>query len=847
MKAFLSHSSKDKIFVANVAKVLGDLQCELDEKSFEFIFNVAAIRAALQRSDIFVYFLSANSIASSFVSEEQRAALEARGKGLLKRVVIFALDGTSYKNLPSWMQELNIIQQISSPKSCARQIQSMLLELAAQEEPGLNLYLGRDAEEVELRRALAVPPSKTPLFVHAVGHYGIGRRTYLSHSLRKIAPRLFETIVELSLGSFEGPEEFYRKLYGLHRVSSLEEAQRNFATFASFDLDEQAEEIATILIEMAAQNEFVLLIDGGSVYSDEGRFQPIFAEILKKLEQQGRPLLGIVQTRMMKFSLKQEVPRTFHQYLNPLPDDVVADLISLTLKELGIDFSEGQIAAIVKHLDGHPYNVRFAVQFIIHFGLESLINDPSDLIEWKNRRAVDFLNRIDVTDVEAELIALLNEYQYLSSATLIEALGGDAVAVTRAVRQMQEMCCVELRGGYFYVTAPLRDAIRRDPRFQRAEQWKQNAAKLICGLAEDYRGDDQVSLAIIDSATLAAARSANPPTFLAAFILPSHLLRIAREHYDAGRRGLCMEFCSRAFEMKGRLPPDAQVEVLRLWGLSAIRSANAPQFEAVLRDLRNYRSSFGQRNLLFLEGFAARLKGNLDVAESKFLGAWKIARASESVNRELASLYCKVRRYTDAEAHARAAYELAPTNPYILDIFAETLLGKQSQGLHVDRDELQHILSELKIYGDAPGSSFYLIREAQAKLREGDRKGAKLTIDRAIERTPALPSPYFIRADVYLMSGDPDGAERDLREINRLLSAAGGYSEGDEATATELTIRIMIERRQFKMAKTKLDGSLFLPKAIQKRLYGQLSKAISFEPHLADTALKDWAKGHDNR
>jgi hypothetical protein len=134
VKAFLSHSSKDKLFVSAVAKELGDLNCELDEKTFDFTFNVAAIRKALERSQVFVYFLSASSIVSPFVSEEQHAALEARGKGLIKRVIVFAIDGTSYKELPSWMQEINIVQKVSSAKACARHIQSILLELALSQQ-----------------------------------------------------------------------------------------------------------------------------------------------------------------------------------------------------------------------------------------------------------------------------------------------------------------------------------------------------------------------------------------------------------------------------------------------------------------------------------------------------------------------------------------------------------------------------------------------------------------------------------------------------------------------------------------------------------------------------------------
>ncbi len=587
MKAFLSHSSKDKAFVRRVADVLGDLQTELDEKTFEYKFNVAAIRDALKRSDIFVYFLSENSISSAFIDEEQHAALEARGKGLVKRIMIFALDGTSYKSLPAWMQEINLVQRVGSLKACARQIQAALLEIAAQEDPGLGLYMGRDTEQIDLRRALAVPPAKTPIFLHAVGHYGIGRRSFLSNSLKTLFPRLFGTFIEITISNFEGAEELYRKLYGLHKVASLEETQRAFITFSKLDIGSQAAEISTILLEMADHDEFILIIDNGGVYSDEGRFQTIFAELLVRLENRGRPCLGFVQTRMMQFAVRQQNPRTFHQYLKPLSNQVVTDLLSLSLKELEIDFSEAQIAQVVEHLDGHPYNVRFAIQFILNFGLESLIDDPSDLIEWKNRRAVDFLSRVEFSSLEADLVALLSEYQYLASATLIEALGGDGVVVTRAVRRLQEFCCIELRAGYFHIAAPLRDAVRRDPRFQRDDLWKQKAAQLICDLVQAYESDDQVPISIIETATLAAAHAKNPPAFLSVFILPSHLLRIAREHYDGGRRGLCIEFCQRAFLMKDRLPPDAQVELLRLWGLSSIRSGDHPGYQRTLVELKN--------------------------------------------------------------------------------------------------------------------------------------------------------------------------------------------------------------------------------------------------------------------
>jgi hypothetical protein len=245
MKAFLSHSSKDKYFVRQVADALGTTQIEYDERTFEFTLNVQAIRRALMRSDLFVAFLSSNSITSDFVAEEERAALEARGRGNLEKVMIFAIDNTSYRELPDWLREINVIQQLSSPKACARRIQSALIGLDAaknQSEP----YLGREEDEKSLRRAVSAPPQETPRAIHAVGHHGIGRRTFLRKSLTSLYPRVFEVFPEVTLGGYAGIEDFFRSIYHLHVVvSSLSQTIADLEAFANKDYSGKLSQIGS--------------------------------------------------------------------------------------------------------------------------------------------------------------------------------------------------------------------------------------------------------------------------------------------------------------------------------------------------------------------------------------------------------------------------------------------------------------------------------------------------------------------------------------------------------------------------------------------------------------------------
>src|SRR4051812_39937912 len=110
-----------------------------------------------------------------------------------------------------------------------------------------------------------------------------------------------------------------------------------------------------------------LFVDENGVYTEEGAYQPFFGEILGLLGGAGRPLLIFIQTRMMPYSIRSRYPRAFHQYLKPLDDDIVSELLTFSFKEMGIEFTEKQIADVTSLLDGHPYNVRSAVNVALNY------------------------------------------------------------------------------------------------------------------------------------------------------------------------------------------------------------------------------------------------------------------------------------------------------------------------------------------------------------------------------------------------------------------------------------------------------------------------------------------------
>jgi hypothetical protein len=531
MRAFLSHSSKDKPFVSQVADALGPLQCEYDEYSFEFILNTEAIRNALRRSDLFVFFLSANSVKSTFIAEELRTALEDRARGLLKQVLIFSLDATSYQELPEWMRDINVVRRLSTPKACARKIQAALLALEADKGLAPGTYLGRDEEEAALRKVLAAPLGVAPVAIHAVGHFGIGRHTFLRNSLAKFFPRFFSVFIDIPLSQNEGAEELYRRLYEHHKVASLAQTTKDFEKFGRMSGAEQVELITDMLAELALNGEFIIIDDQGSVYTDAGDFQPYFSQVISELAGSPKPVIGFTQTRMMPFPYRREYKSSYHTYLNPLPDGRIKELLSFSLKEAGVDFDEAQLQQLSSLIDGHPFNVRFAVSAINSYGLPSFLADPVDLIEWKRRRAEDFLSLIKFDGLESDLMAALTEYRFLPLELFSQVLKADVTSIARALRRLEEHCCVERRGDYYEVSAPIRDAVGRDSRFERSDDWKRTLGESICETLVSYKDDEHVPVALIDSAVMAVVRGADAPRYVSSLILPSHLLTIARRYY----------------------------------------------------------------------------------------------------------------------------------------------------------------------------------------------------------------------------------------------------------------------------------------------------------------------------
>ncbi len=193
LKAFLSHSSQDKqSYVEPIAKYLGEDKVIYDEFSFEEgEKSLDEILRSLSETELFVFFISENSLKSNWVRLEVTEASIKYEQGLVKKIYpIIIDDNINYDDprIPQWLSPYNL-KTIKRPKIIAKRIYQKLQELSWEKHPTLaikeNLFIGRNEKLEEFEERMHSFDLNKPIAITISGFSGVGRRTFLRNALIK--------------------------------------------------------------------------------------------------------------------------------------------------------------------------------------------------------------------------------------------------------------------------------------------------------------------------------------------------------------------------------------------------------------------------------------------------------------------------------------------------------------------------------------------------------------------------------------------------------------------------------------------------------------------------------------
>lgn len=140
IKAFLSHSSAQKTFVRSVIKTLGVDNCFIDEHTSENgMPTIEEIYKAIGKSNIFVFFISEESITSDWVKEELSNVRDYVDNGDIQFLPLIIDDRVLHSDarIKPWIRKDYNLQLYRNPILAARRIKEEIRNKAWEKFPDL--------------------------------------------------------------------------------------------------------------------------------------------------------------------------------------------------------------------------------------------------------------------------------------------------------------------------------------------------------------------------------------------------------------------------------------------------------------------------------------------------------------------------------------------------------------------------------------------------------------------------------------------------------------------------------------------------------------------------------------
>lgn len=774
MKAFLSHSSKDKGYVESVASFMKPGTYELDSETFDRgILNTEAIEIALKKATLFVLFLSEDSLNSGYVNFEFLIARELYASGSIEKILVICLDETSFSKAAESLKYHNFLRKAGDSASSARLIASVLISSSTKDRKESHPFLNREVEIAEIQEQLFdhAKPDVKVLFIS--GNPGVGRRTLARKVFADQFPQVIPSFPEIEIEPYDGREEIFRKLVSKIRPSStvreLRVASTGFQVATEREKDRQLAEIINSLLPL---RESLVVSDLGGVLADDGSLEPIIDSIVDDLASRPHPPLTIIAPRMVPRKLRREASDIAYCAVQSLLYEVSRRLVRALLKAASITASDTDIDKLTELGEGYPDNYYRMVSEIRETSLAVFLGKANDFVNWKHRRSSEYLKRLLLDSNSVEIISILNLIPQADFEILYVLSEIEKDTLASCVEKLIYGHVLEVSFDLYKISPYLRVAAERDKRFSLGDAKRKRLLERASSSLSVRIEDGTANIRLLDTAILAdIARGSEINAFVQALVLPSHYVWLCRRAYDRQDFTESIRLAKIGLDGRDRLSRNGKVAACRFLCLSAARIGDETAFGHGMTALRSgVGDNWTKTNIEFLQGFNERLKGNLPKAEQHLREALSLSKDNFSAARELAAVCAARGNLDDAEAFAREARQHAPDNAYVLDILISVLIRRHGRNSKYS-SEIEALFDALEKVGDEGGRSFYVTRKAEFEHLWGNNKIALRLIDEAVKKTPKIFDVHRIRAQILIKDRNTEEAWKEISRLKEIVNA----------------------------------------------------------------------------
>lgn len=817
-RAFLSHSSKDKILVEAVARKLGNKYCVYDTFSFEEgQKNLDEIKKGLEDTDLFVIFLSNNSLESEWVKKELEIAYDKLLKKEISKIYPIIIDTEiSYEDsrIPECLKEYNL-QKITKSNRIKKNILMILREIRWSKSDFLkeknSLFCGRNDLVEKLETEYHDFEKEVNNFV-ASGFSLIGRKSLMKYTLEKL--NILSKAHKPNIIKFkdnESIEDFIKKLFDLGIIDfSIEDFD-----FFTNSQEVKINKLISIIEKFQEIREIIFIDDFGGIILPNGDVVDWFRKTIQRLKNT-QFIFGISS----KFKLKRThlYSRIGAVQVNLLDKNDRKKMFATLLGIEQIDYLTNEDKEKICNLfKGYPEQIRYAVDLIKENPKGSFDFFP-DIVDYNMKNAAKIFN--DLTEEEKNIIILIAHLEIIEQNLLFEIVNNDELLNDILNRPHLQNIFEKSGSSDFYINISenLQDFIIRS-NFKILEEYNKKLNESLDNFKKELENSEEymeIDHTVID---LILAQNFNKNSQLK-IALPSHYLKTIIKLYKIKRNyKQVISISKRFFETENNFDDYLVKEIRKYMCLALAREKD----DSVLQEVEKIKN---EADKFFIKGLYYRQIGKYKEAYSFQCKTLELQPSYAGAQREILQIYTILGKVDEALIYAKKLYdESNKNNPYTIQGYLLSLIKSKN-----NKDENRKIINELLMQLKEIGTDISIEMYERAKLSYKAFIENNYDVLKEIkELSESYPENHYILMEMFDIAdkfNDFDLMEESNKKLKE-LAQSGRKNLENAVNINEIIFKNKCGNdinADLSAIKSKIPEEIF--KKLEQRIYGKNTKEI---------------------
>lgn len=706
IKVFLSHSSKDKDkYVRIVANKLNKVEVNIEYDEFTFEAGEKTLNEiirAVTQSNLFVFFISNDSLESDWVKKEIlsiKSRLDEEEVNKFYPIIIDENIKHDDKRIPEWIQETYNLKYVSRPTVATKRIISSLTKLSYQKHPALqkknNLCIGRNNHLETFEERIDDFEMKKPKCIIATGFNSNGRRTFLKYALEKT--NLIDSFYKpntIYLDSNDSIEDFILKIYDLGFSSNDE----NLMDLMNKSIEYKINFAISLLIDIQNANELLLILDNGCLVTFERKISSWFIKIISSDDINNYPVVCAAS----KYKIRKEGISPNDLFTMPIDELNISErkrLFKRLLEIYKLTITGDDFELISKQFNGFPEQVLFTVENIKRFGIRHVLKNLQEIREFNDEKASTLLKHHIENDGEVlALIRLLAQFEIISLDFLFSIVDKNIYEEKLDLIITENIC--EYFGyeeQFIRLNDSIRDYIIRN-KINIKDEFKLKIKEHVTNFLNSDAKNDYDSSDYVYSIKEALRSGIDIEE---KYLFPSHFLRTMKDLYFENTqisRNKVIELADRVLQKEEFIDYDFARDIRFYLCLALAKNRD----KRVLKEAHNLEKD----SMNFILGYYYRLVRRFNDALERLKNVVNSPYIMARAKRELIHVYIQTEGYSKALIYAKENYIENKENIYHLQLYFTCLIHSDDFFNH--KEEIKKLALELELKASELGKDMGL-------------------------------------------------------------------------------------------------------------------------------------------